>query len=63
MGSAREPVVLLVHDERLGRNALRDLGVDTSTWESGLKGLLGYSSLKVRVINNYLSMQLICLLL
>ncbi len=49
MGSMREPLVLLVHDERLARNALRDLGLDTSTWESGLKGLLGYSTVKVRV--------------
>lgn len=55
MGSPREPLILIVHDERFARNALRDLGVDTSTWESGLKGLLGYSSLKVRVIYNCLS--------
>lgn len=50
MGSMREPIVLLVHDERLARNALRDLGLDTSTWESGLKGLLGYSTVKVWVL-------------
>ncbi|KAK2462407.1 hypothetical protein APHAL10511_005713 [Amanita phalloides] len=44
--STREPIILLVHDEPLARNALRDLGIDASTWESGLKGLLGYSTLK-----------------
>ncbi|PFH49636.1 hypothetical protein AMATHDRAFT_194582 [Amanita thiersii Skay4041] len=39
------PVVLLVHDEQITRNALRNLlGVDVSLWETGIKGLLGYPS-------------------
>ena len=46
LGSARESLILIVHDEQFGRNALKDLGLNTSTWESGLK---------VRVIYNYLS--------
>jgi hypothetical protein len=53
--SAREPIILLVHDEQLGRNALREFGVDTSAWQSGLKGLLGYPSMKVRALYNYMS--------
>ncbi|KAL0948217.1 hypothetical protein HGRIS_010823 [Hohenbuehelia grisea] len=34
------PILLLVHDEELTRNALRDLGIDSSQWESGIRKLL-----------------------
>ena len=46
--SAREPTILLVHNERLTRNALKCLGVDTSQWVFGLKDLLGFPSQDVK---------------
>ncbi|KAF8621958.1 hypothetical protein AX15_007388 [Amanita polypyramis BW_CC] len=46
--STREPIILLVLDESLTRNALRDFGVDTSAWKSGLKELLGHPTSKLK---------------
>jgi hypothetical protein len=37
---AGNPTILLVHDEQLARNALRELGVENSTWNSGIASLL-----------------------
>ena len=34
------PVLLLVHDEPAARAALHDLGIQTSTWASGVDALL-----------------------
>ncbi|KAG6866299.1 hypothetical protein C0991_006395 [Blastosporella zonata] len=33
------PVILLVHNETVALNALKNLGVDTTSWKSGLKAL------------------------
>ncbi|KAF7760804.1 hypothetical protein Agabi119p4_10213 [Agaricus bisporus var. burnettii] len=38
--NVKNPTVLLVHDEKLARNALRELGVENSTWISGIANLL-----------------------
>ncbi|KAF8631641.1 hypothetical protein AX17_005043 [Amanita inopinata Kibby_2008] len=46
--STTEPTLLLVHDEQLTRNALRKFGVDTSSWESGIKKLLGHPADKIK---------------
>ncbi|KAF8063358.1 hypothetical protein FPV67DRAFT_239018 [Lyophyllum atratum] len=38
------PMILLVHDEEMSTNMLRKCGVDVSSWDSGLKGLLGFEA-------------------
>ena len=46
----REPVILLVHDERLARSALKNaFGVDTSEWVVGIKDLLGHGRQEVGI--------------
>ncbi|KAF9446654.1 hypothetical protein P691DRAFT_673079 [Macrolepiota fuliginosa MF-IS2] len=37
---ADTPTILLVYDEKLAYNALRELGIQTSSWKSGISGLL-----------------------
>jgi hypothetical protein len=44
----RHPTVLLVHGEEISRNVLRNMGVDISAWQSGLKRLLGFDTPQVR---------------
>ena len=39
-----QPMVLLVHDRVPSLNVLRNCGIDTSTWEVGITGLLGFKS-------------------
>jgi len=36
------PMILLVHDQGPSLNVLRNCGVDTSTWEVGITGLIGF---------------------
>ncbi|KAF9008743.1 hypothetical protein BDQ17DRAFT_1348851 [Cyathus striatus] len=38
--TANKPLILLVYDEVVSRNALRNLGFDLSAWKSGIKDLL-----------------------
>lgn len=45
----REPVIVLVHDERLARSALKNsFGVDTSEWVLGIKDLLGHGRQEIK---------------
>lgn len=46
--SDTHPTILLVHDEERSRNVLRNMGVDISAWQSGLKRLLGFEIPHVR---------------
>ncbi|KAG5715204.1 hypothetical protein E4T56_gene3041 [Termitomyces sp. T112] len=41
-----KPIVLLVHNEVVSMNMLKNCGVDTSSWKSGLRDLLNFSALQ-----------------
>ncbi|GLB42725.1 hypothetical protein LshimejAT787_1201740 [Lyophyllum shimeji] len=42
------PMILLVHDEELSLNMLKNCGVDTTSWELGIKHLLGFGTSELR---------------
>lgn len=42
------PIILLVHGEEISRNIFRNLGLDISAWQSGLKHLLGFDTPQVK---------------
>ncbi|KAG6917462.1 hypothetical protein DXG01_002439 [Tephrocybe rancida] len=47
------PVILLVHDELVSMNVLKNCGVDTSFWKYGLKDLMSSSSAQADHRNDY----------
>ncbi|KAG6877750.1 hypothetical protein C0993_004253 [Termitomyces sp. T159_Od127] len=47
-----KPIILLVHDEIVSMNMLRNSGVDTSLWKSGLRDLFNFPDLH-RYRNDY----------
>ncbi|KAF5375926.1 hypothetical protein D9615_008258 [Tricholomella constricta] len=50
--TSTEPIILLVHDEELSKNMLTNCGIDISSWETGIRGLLGFQTTKVHNSRN-----------
>lgn len=52
--NAGNPIILLVHDEPLARNALHELGVENSNWNSGIASLLRSTVNEIRLFECHL---------